>query len=136
MYTSSKLITVDQAKEMSETFVADLETANTTIQGCDENGKKFKVSASSYYTLEELEAYIEYLKTEAQDKDYVVEGIRIYFGVYPEVAEKGGYNTCFLSPAGRKKGGVGGSETPGDITDLDPLNHGTEGQPPEATYPQ
>lgn len=101
-----------------------------------------------WYSVEELERYINYVKTEGINKGYTVDGIRLYLGKYPndpKLGEKAGMTTVFLSPTGEKndtqKAGmlnVSTSQEGGlhyDITELSPMNYGSMGNPPKMTYP-
>lgn len=107
-----------------------------------------------WYSIEELENYINYVKTEGSKKGYEVNGIRMYLGVYPnkvEYGKKKGLTTIFLTPTGNKieleKGSLLGvasvaqesktatSTDEKDIDDISPLNFGTMGHPPKMVYP-
>ena len=101
-----------------------------------------------WYSLEALESYIEYIKTHGADGGYEVDGIRFYFGVYPddkEHGEKAGLTTLFLAPTGKKiKPKADINQIQGfamtaqavseDIESLDPMNYGNIGRPPALTY--
>lgn len=98
-----------------------------------------------WYSLEELEGYIAYIKAEGADKGFTVDGIRLYMGVYPSdgsYGPKAGKTTIFLSPTGQaaNRGASGVSSSSGnyqapDIIDIQPMNFGTAGNPPIIDYP-
>lgn len=92
-----------------------------------------------WYSLEELENYIAYVKSEAATKNYVVDGIRLYLGVYPKdtnLGNKSEKTTIFLTPTGRKE--IDNDivlTSSADISDIAPMNFGTMGHPPIINYP-
>lgn len=101
-----------------------------------------------WYSLEELENYINFIKKEGNNKGYEVDGIRFYFGTYPNSekhGEKAGMTTIFLSPTGHKSGAENNktinfvtkdaSSQSDDITEISPLNYGSMGNPPKMVYP-
>ncbi|MBW1658605.1 hypothetical protein [Flavobacterium quisquiliarum] len=99
-----------------------------------------------WYSLEELENYIHYIKTNGTKQGYNVDGIRFYFGVYPDDekhGEKAGLTTLFLVPTGKKAEkntekiqsfALKQEATSTDIQDLDPMNYGNIGRPPSLLY--
>lgn len=101
-----------------------------------------------WYSIEELENYINYVKTKGIEKGIEVNGIRFYIGVYPEdgvkFKEKAGLTTIFLSPTKKKETNLleknleinSLTEVNVDVTEIEPLNYGGIGQPPKITYPQ
>lgn len=101
-----------------------------------------------WYSLEELENYINYIKTKGSEKGIEVNGIRFYIGVYPEDEvkhkEKAGLTTIFLSPTKKKSSNIlerslvdtSSVEENIDVTEIEPLNYGGYGNPPKITYPK
>lgn len=95
---------------------------------------------AAWFSFEEIENYIAYVKTEAAAKNYDLDGIRIYLGVYPQDSSQGskaGMTTVFFSPTGQRIGspsGTGHSMSP-DIAEIQPLNYGGVGHPPIIDYP-
>jgi len=102
-----------------------------------------------WFSVEELENYIHYIKTKGDKTGYDVTGIRFYFGVYPEerkYAEKAGLMTLFLTATGKKiKNNT--INTPeiqtfalvreddnADISTIEPMNYGSIGRPPALLY--
>lgn len=125
----SQLITVDKARELNQNF-NQLRLMNSN----DAN--------AVWYSLQELENYISYIKAEGNQKGYIVDGIRFYMGVYPASEPNGraGFSTIFLSPTGQQVqtdgvkttlAQINGSQ---DITVIKPLNFGSMGNPPKMTY--
>lgn len=126
----AQLITVEKAKELNQNFNLLRLTASEDANAV-------------WYSLEELQNYINYIKNEGNQKGYIVDGIRFYLGVYPltEPNGKAGYTTIFLSPTGQQvqTAGVKSSllfqqGSSDDITVIQPLNFGSMGNPPKMTY--
>lgn len=109
-------------------------------------GKEEKEDANAiWYSLEELENYIHYIKTNGAKNGYNVDGIRFYFGVYPDDekhGEKAGLTTLFLVPTGKKAENntqvqsfaLMKEAASSDIESLDPMNYGNIGRPPSLIY--
>lgn len=100
-----------------------------------------------WFSVEELENYIHYIKSKGQKTGYDVNGIRIYFGVYPEekqYEEKAGLMTVFLQATGKKiktptKNEVHTfalvrEESHADVSSIEPMNYGSIGRPPSLIY--
>lgn len=104
-------------------------------------------SNAVWFSVEELENYIEYIKSKGEKTGYDVNGIRIYFGVYPEqkkYAEKAGLMTVFLQATGKKirtpktnevqTFALLREESNADIASIEPMNYGSIGRPPSLNY--
>lgn len=99
-----------------------------------------------WFSVEELENYIHYIKTKGEKTGYKVNGIRFYFGVYPEdrkYAEKAGLMTLFLTATGKKirtktdeiqNFALVRENEDSDIESIDPMNYGSIGRPPSLSY--
>ncbi|WPO77921.1 hypothetical protein [Flavobacterium sp. KACC 22761] len=101
-----------------------------------------------WFSVAELEKYIHYIKSKGEKTGYDVNGIRIYFGVYPEqkkYEEKAGLMTVFLQATGKKIRKVakeGEVHTlalmmengESDISSIEPMNYGSIGRPPALEY--
>ena len=100
-----------------------------------------------WFSVEELENYIQYIKTTGQKTGYNVSGIRFYFGVYPDekkYAEKAGLMTLFLTATGKKIKTLSKTsvqtfalveeESDADISSIEPMNYGSIGRPPSLIY--
>jgi predicted Zn-dependent protease len=128
----SQLISVEKGKELNRNYNKKIATLHKGENTSDAN--------AVWFSLNELENYIAYIKSEGVDKGYEVNGIRFYFGSYAATEQKGkaGYTTLFLSPTGNQ---IGQNETSkrsdgneSDITELSPLNFGSMGNPPQMEY--
>lgn len=134
----SQLITKEFARQLNVNY--NNKKASLTAK------KAEKEDANAiWYSLEELENYIHYIKTNGAKDGYNVDGIRFYFGVYPEDeahGEKAGLTTLFLVPTGRKAENKSTQtqtfslmkEASADIQSLDPMNYGNIGRPPSLLY--
>jgi len=100
-----------------------------------------------WFSLEELENYIHYIKSKGEETGFDVNGIRIYFGVYPEqkkYAEKAGLMTVFLQATGKRirtntkneiqTFAMAREESNADISSIEPMNYGSIGRPPSLNY--
>ena len=134
----TQLISVERGMELSNNYCTKKGAMLKTAKGDDD-------ATAVWYSLQELENYIAYIKSEGLNKGYIVDGIRFHLGLYPEndVVGKAGYTTIFLSPTGIAVG-----ENPlasliekeeedncsCDITEIEPLNFGSMGNPPKVCY--
>ncbi|MCV9927626.1 hypothetical protein OIU83_08195 [Flavobacterium sp. LS1R49] len=138
----SQLITKEFAKELNLNYNKK-KTRSTTAKTTQKEDAN-----AIWYSLEELENYIHYIKTKGTEDGYAVDGIRFYFGVYPDDkkhGEKAGLTTLFLVPTGKKTQtntttakiqtfALVEEETPSDIQSLSPMNYGNIGRPPSLVY--
>lgn len=96
---------------------------------------------SSWYSLEDLEGYINYVKEQALEQKVNVNGIRFYFGVYPETEDESiaGRNTLFMCPTkaglGMSEGGKSGdANSSTDVITISAMNYGDNGNPPKNDF--
>jgi hypothetical protein len=134
-----QLISVELAKDLNLRYISERhKLISATIGKEDAN--------AIWYSIEELENYINYAKTQGLNKGYEVKGIRFYLGVYPQdektYGEKAGLTTLFLAPTGVRKTQKAGilniaqvqDPSLSDILEVEPLNFGTMGNPPKIEY--
>ncbi|WP_281233636.1 hypothetical protein [Flavobacterium gelatinilyticum] len=136
----AQLITKEFAKQLNVNYNKK-KAASVTGKS-----KKKEDANAIWYSLEALESYIHYIKTNGAKEGYNVDGIRFYFGTYPEDeahGEKAGLTTLFLVPTGKKvesnedqlkSFALVEDETPADIQSLSPMNYGNIGRPPSLVY--
>ncbi|MFT3794689.1 hypothetical protein [Flavobacterium sp.] len=124
-----KAINVETARELSANYNKTRAELHKSVLGKDD-------SNAVWYSLAELEEYINYIKEEGAKKGYAVEGIRFYMGVYPDTAPNGhaGYTTLFLAPTGKKAGDDTQEPFSRDILDIEAMNFGSMGNPPKFEY--
>lgn len=135
MNKPNNLITKEEATKLSKDFNVKNKLIGKHI------GKPS--NCSTWYSLADLEEYIAYIKAEGKAKGYSVDGIRFYLGSYSKNnsnVKKQRQTTVFLAPTGNKVTQektmkmVAPTSSP-DITDIDPLNFGNDGIPPDSNYP-
>lgn len=132
-----QLITKEFAKLLNENY-------NKTRYPLIKEAIKKEDANAIWFSIEELENYIKYIKAEAKKQKYTIDGIRFHFGAYPEdkkYAEKSGLTTLFLAPTGTKKitktkvaAKVEKSIEIDDSLNIAPLNYGSIGNPPPIPY--
>ena len=95
-----------------------------------ERAQKYVDTREFWYSLEELQEYLNYVKEKSAEAGVSNPGIRIYFGAYPGTSSKKSYSTVFLAPT---KPGES-LESPDDTQEnnylIEPLNHSQGGVPP------
>ena len=132
-----KKISLKEGVELNQNFV------KTRSAAIDKSIGK-KDALSSWFSIEDLKEYINYVEKEGEEKGITINGIRVYFGAYSnnmKNEEKNNLSTVFLVPTKlsrqgeMQKDGLRASENP-DVEDLDGLNDGGLGNPPSSTYPQ
>lgn len=130
-------ISSDAAKKLSSAYNSRYELISKVIvtrEGGD--------NRSSWYSLDDMYAYLSIAEKEASNSGYKMDGIRIYLGAYPEEKGVPGYTTMFFAPTGTSVD----SETSmspksvqirpsGDIPGVGCFNKGTLGDPPSSVYP-
>lgn len=124
-----QLITPQFATELNRNYINERSSIISAAIGYDD-------ANAIWYSIEELENYLSYVKAEAANMGYVADGMRFYLGVYPKdprYGDQAGMTNIFLSPTGYVEGGTPGKA---DIATINPMNHGTMGNPPIIDYPQ
>ena len=137
------LISPTEAKELNQKFIKTRSKDLNRIVKKESGNPKKKDAISSWFSLEELENYIAYVKEEATKKKITVNGLRIYFGAYSNTIkkqDKKDLSTVFFAPTTAKPATLQKSsslevESSSDIEDIDALNGGTVGDPPSKEYP-
>jgi hypothetical protein len=121
-----QLISVDQAKELNKNYNLK-HTFNVATQDINEDAN------AVWFSINEIQNYIDYIKEEGALKGHIIDGIRFYFGVYSdtESVDKAGFTTIFLSPTRKLPNSTIVAK---DCTDLELLNYGSMGNPPKLEY--
>ena len=139
-----QLISQDLAKDFNQRYIRERSgIIEQSINRLDAN--------AAWYSIEELESYLYYAKCEAKKSNKEINGIRFYFGVYPNDTvtyhHKAGLTTIFLSPTMKRTNVLKSTnkaqyfqsrpapEENVDITEVQPLNYGSMGHPPKIEYP-
>lgn len=97
-----------------------------------ENSQGYQDTREFWYSLEELQEYLEYVKQESDKQGVSKAGIRIYFGSYPKSNEKKSYATVFLAPTKGKstEDDLDAAASHENNYEIDPFNLSTGGEPP------
>ena len=135
-----KCISVKEAKMLEKNYVDTIEKALEKSQGCQE-------CREFWWSLEELEDYIKYVKKKAKKKGYKNLGLRFYLGKYGKdvhvhedgeehedmtlfIAPTGVHSTKTLTPIKRAVGAKAAAEDE-NIKDMDAYNGGHSRKPPK-----
>jgi len=138
------LIKPHEAKELNQRFVKTRSKALDKIVEKETGKPNDKDAISTWFSLDELKEYIEFVEAEGKLKNKTVDGLRIYFGAYSKhdkKASKKALSTIFFVPTQAKeeflqKDDAAAVASSSDIEDIDGLNDGAQGYPPSAEYPQ
>ncbi|WP_424493774.1 hypothetical protein [Salinimicrobium sp. GXAS 041] len=120
-----KCISVEEARKEQDEWVR---TRGKEI----ERGQGYEDTREFWYSLDELQEYLDYVKEKSKEQGVKRPGIRIYLGAYPKTNGKKSYSTLFLAPT---KEAIKSSDDEDDDSDdnnyeIDPLNQNNGGQPP------
>lgn len=132
MAKPSKCISVQEAKDLQNKWV-------NTRAGEIEKAQGYKDTREFWYSLEELQEFLDYVKMESDKQGVKKPGVRIYFGAYPNTNENKSYATVFLAPT-KEKSGLSEAELDASAShennyDIDPLNIIQGGRPPISYNP-
>ncbi|MBD3889652.1 hypothetical protein [Olleya marilimosa] len=111
-------ISASEAEILSDAWTKLRQEANNNAAEQEDN-------RSSWYSLEDMEAFIKMIK----DKNPNVNGVRCYLGVQTDKANPKGLTTIFMVPTED----VNGKNI--DIKGADGIDRGQGGMPPGAGYP-
>lgn len=127
MEKPAKCISVEQAREQQAEWV---NTRGKEI----ERGGKFKDTRDFWYSLDELQEYLDYVREKSNEQGVEKPGIRFFLGAYPSSRNKG-YSTLFLSATKEKDTSKESEEEEKDPNnyEIDPYNTIGTGWPP-STY--
>jgi len=115
MIKPSKCITVQEAKDLQDNWV---NSRGVSIQ----NTRGEEDSREVVYSVEELEEFLAYVKSESSKKGINNPGVRIYFAAYNDA--KSTRATVFLSATDS------GDANSNNEYDISPFNRGGGGWPP------
>ncbi len=95
------VVSVEQAKALNDNWTKYRQAA---VDSAAQQQGRDKDDRAAWWSLEDIENYIDYAKKEAAKTGYDMTGIRIYLGVYGESygEEKKNLTTMFLVPTGEK----------------------------------
>lgn len=123
MERPAKCITVEEARSLQDYWK---ETRGREI----EKGQKYEDTREFWYSVAELQEYINYVKEKSADQGIDNPGMRIYLGAYPSQGGKKGLSTIFLTPT-MDDTSVQGSQTIRlNNYSIEPMNDSQQGWPP------
>ena len=126
------VITPNEARVLDRAFDSRHKLISDSITKRSDN-------RSSGWSLVDLRNYLNFAEQEADGLGYVMQGVRVYLGAYPDNGDEVGYTTMFFVPTGMPKKSEGnmlnfslqsGENIPGGSG----FNEGSEGDPPGGNY--
>ncbi|WP_412561083.1 hypothetical protein [Winogradskyella sp. MIT101101] len=131
------LITPKEAKTLDQAYNIKHRIINDSLYKNSADGGD---NRSSWWKLEDIQNYINYAENQAGELGYTMDGIRVYLGAHPNSGKETGLTTMFFIPTGYMNKSQGSVfpmfQESGDIPGGSGLNHGGNGMPPGANYPQ
>lgn len=134
MKRPKKCISVEEARKEQDEWV---NTRGKDIEKCCgyEDTREF------WYSLDELQEYLDYVREKSKEQQVENPGIRFYLGAYPTTKKEKGYCTMFLAPtkeastkriAIKKSNSIERAEDPlnSNNYEIDPMNIIRSGRPP------
>ncbi|UAB80364.1 hypothetical protein INR76_09565 [Marixanthomonas sp. SCSIO 43207] len=115
MAKPAKCISVDSARELQDNWVNTRAVEIEQAQGSVDTREFF-------YSVEELQEYLDYVKDMSTKQGITNPGIRIYFAAYDTQSDDKA--TIFLAPTN------GNTSSSSNNYSIDPLNKGMGGWPP------
>lgn len=128
MQRPKKCISVEEAREYQNNWK---KTRGREIR----QGQGYEDTREFWYSLDELQEYLDYVREKSSMQDIKNPGIRIYLSAYPKTADKKSYTTLFLAPT-KKNTEIyheesEDSEEQENNYEIEPLNIITGGWPPK-----
>lgn len=129
--TPAGVIPVKKAIELNNEWTKTRAEAMNQCISDVTGGKVTKDNRSSWWSIEDLEAYLKYAKQQAKKMGYEMSGIRMYCGAY---SDDDCYSTSFMVPTAKSSLGKDGGDDDEDDLPIPPLNDGEDGIPPGDGY--
>lgn len=97
-----------------------------------ERGQGYEDTREFWYSLEELQEYLDYVKEKSKEQGIEKPGIRIYLGAYPKSENGKSLSTVFLAPTKENKSIEKTEEEDSDENnyEIEPMNFSHGGWPP------
>ncbi len=120
-----KCISVVEAKGLQENW------RNTRGRDISRGQGGLEDTFEFWYSIEELQEYLEYVKKKSIEQGVNKPGVRVYLGAYKGQGAKIGYSTIFLAPTKEEvSSNDGGDEMQINNYKIEPLNDSAGGIPP------
>ncbi len=126
MAKPEKCITVEEARDLQNNWKR---TRGKEI----ERGQGYVDTPEFWYSIAELEEYIEYVKLKSGEQGVNNPGLRIYLGAYPSLGQKKSFTTIFITPTMPMGDEKSLNENEGEQVnnyEIDPINESQQGYPP------
>ena len=126
MEKPKKCISVEEARKEQDEWV---NTRGKEIQ----RGQGYEDTREFWYSVDELQEYLDYVKEKSKEQGVEKPGIRFYLGAYPKTKEKKSYTTMFLSPTKEASGdtATSGEDSDPNNYEIEPMNITHGGYPPK-----
>lgn len=118
-----KCISVEKAKGLQSNWQKSRGKEIERVQG-------YVDTREFWYSVAELQEYLDYVKEKSAEQGINNPGVRIYFGAYEKSEQKNSYSTVFFAPTMEKVLLEGDSDSPENNYEIDPLNDSAGGVPP------
>lgn len=86
-----KCISIEEAREYQNNWK---ETRGREIR----NSQGYEDTCEFWYSLDELQEYLDYVREKSAMQGVKYPGLRIYLGAYPKTSDKKSYSALFLLP--------------------------------------
>lgn len=125
MKKPQKCVAVNEARELQENWK---KSRGKEI----ERGQGYVDTREFWYSVEELQEYLDYVKEKSREQGVQNPGIRIYLGAYPKSQQKKSFSTVFLAPTKGSDSIIEASEENDQENnyEIEPLNTVQGGWPP------
>ncbi|MGY5850568.1 hypothetical protein [Salegentibacter sp. F14] len=125
METPKKCISVEDARKEQDEWVR---TRGREIQ----RGQGYEDTREFWYSLDELQEYLDYVREKSKEQGVEKPGIRFYLGAYPKTKNEKGYTTMFLAPTKEAGGDQESTQEDSDPNnyEIEPMNMTHGGYPP------
>lgn len=125
MEKPKKCITIEEARELQNNWKGS--------RGKEiERGQGYEDTREFWYSLEELQEYLDYVKEKSKEQGVNKPGIRIYLSAYPKDQQKKSFSTIFLAPTKELSSVSETEEVESENNyEIEPLNTVSGGWPPK-----
>lgn len=122
-----KCVKIEEARELHDAW-------KSTRGKYIEDAQGYEDTCEFWYSIEELEQYLTYVKQKSREQGVTNPGIRIYLGAYASTEKEKSFSTVFLAPtmdSSDKSDTDAGDEHPNNY-DIAPMNESHTGYPPRS----
>lgn len=124
MEIPQKCIPVEEARELQNNWKKSRGKAIEAGQGYEDT-REF------WYSLDELQEYLDYVREKSKEQGVKNPGIRFYLSAYSKLPKKKSFTTIFLAPTRENEDEVEVEEVNENNYEIAPLNTVAGGWPPK-----